>query len=467
MVRKVRIRGQSAGCCGPKKYLFYPWAVRALGSGLLLCALAGSPAEARAQDEPETKPLIVYLDEDRTRFLKFGTWVQIWGRYTEMSPGSKLSEGGLVQTVANDVSIRRFRVSMDAQLSERTTTFIQLGVNNLNYLAGLGAAVDLLDAYAEYKVSDAFSFGVGKSIWNGLSRYSGPSTARSLTLDLPFVALPTLNITDAVLRKLGVWAKGQVSRLDYRAIVFKPLAVQGQEALEGEAAFTDDGLADALGVSSYVKWQFFDKESNRFPSSPGTYLGQRRVLNIGVGFEYQQDRTVHLEGGEPVLNDLKLWAADVFLDLPLGADRHTAVTAYGAFFDYDFGPNSVRNIGVNNPARFVDPDEGSLNGPGNAYPIVGTGQTLYLQAGFLFPLMGREGRLGQLQPFFDFQSSDFEGLDNRMNAWNVGVHWLVRGFKSRLSFAYQSRPIFVDQAGRREVGERKGMIVLQYQFWLN
>jgi hypothetical protein len=353
---------------------------------------------------------------------------------------------------------------VDAQLSERTMGFFQLGANNLNYLAGRGAAVDLLDAYAEYRVSDAFSFGGGKSTWNGLSRYSAPSSARSLTLDIPIVALPTLNITDALLRKLGVWAKGQVSRLDYRATVFKPFAVQAQEPREDEAAFTDDGLADALGVSSYVKWQFFEKESNRLPVSPGTYLAQKKVLNLGAGFEFQQDRTVHLEQGEPVLNDLRLWAADVFLDLPLGEKGHTAVTAYAALFGYDFGPNSVRNIGVNNPARFVDPEEASLNGPGNAYPIVGTGQTFYVQAGFLLRPMGPEGRWGQLQPFADLQSSDFDALDSRMNAWHVGVHWLIRGLKSRLSLAYQSRPIFREEAGRREVAERMGTVVLQYQF---
>lgn len=435
--------------------------------GLLLCVLAGSPTAARAQDEPKTKGLIVYLDEEQAHFLKFGTSVQIWVRNTKMNPGSKLSEGGLIQDVANDVSIRRLRVSMDAQFTERASGFFQLGVNNVNYLAGRGAAVQLLDAYAEYKVSNAFSFGVGKSIWNGLSRYSGPSSARSLTLDIPIVPLPTLNITDSVLRKLGVWAKGQVSRLDYRAIVFKPFAVEAQEPKEGEAAFTDDGLADAIGVSSYVKWQFFEKESNRLPFSPGTYLGRKKVLNLGTGVEFQQDRTVHLEQGEPVLNNLKLWAVDVFLDLPLSTERQTAVTAYAAIYDYDFGPNSVRNIGVNNPARFVDPDEGSLNGPGNAYPIVGTGRTLYFQAGYLFRPFGQEGGLGQLQAFADFQSSDYDGLDGRMNGWNAGVHWLIRGHKSRLSFAYQSRPIFKEEGDRRDEAERKGMIIVQYQFMLN
>lgn len=116
-----------------------------------MCAAAGSPAEAGAQDERPTKPLIVHLDRDHTRFLKFGALVQIWARHTQMNSGSKLSEGGLVQNAATDVSVRRFRVSMDAQLSERTMGFFQLGVNNLNYISGRGAAVELLDAYASVR----------------------------------------------------------------------------------------------------------------------------------------------------------------------------------------------------------------------------------------------------------------------------------------------------------------------------
>ena len=74
------------------------------------------------------------------------------------------------------------------------------------------------------------------------------------------------------------------------------------------------------------------------------------------------------------MNDLRLWAVDFFYDSPL-ANRDSAVTAYAAWFDYDFGPNLVRNIGVNNPASDVIPELSSFNGAGNAYPLIGTGTT--------------------------------------------------------------------------------------------
>ena len=61
-----------------------------LVGSLLLCFLAGGPTGASAQDEPTTKGLRLNLDEDGSRFLRFGTWVQIWARHTEMNPGSAL-----------------------------------------------------------------------------------------------------------------------------------------------------------------------------------------------------------------------------------------------------------------------------------------------------------------------------------------------------------------------------------------
>ena len=435
---------------------------------LCLCLLDGGAGSVRAQDTQDSKPLIVYLDEEQTRYVKFGTSMQIWARYTDLNPGSSISENGAVQSGIADVSIRRFRASMDAQLTGRTMGYIQIGLNNLNYRSSRGTPVELLDIYAEYKASDAFSFGGGKSLWHGVSRYSSPSTTRMLTLDLPLVALPTINITDDLLRHVGVWAKGRISRLEYRAALFTPFTVEGSTSFdpdpeEGVAKFTDDGLDHALGSSAYLKWQFYEKESNRLPFAPGTYLGQKKVLNIGVGYEIQTNRTVHLELDEPVFNDLKLWAVDAFADLPVNREKRTAVTIYAAVFNYDFGPDYIRNVGANNPAGGLDPDQAAFNGAGNAYPILGTGRTMYVQAGFLFPPMGHGGGLGQLQPFADFQSSDFERLDDRMNAWSAGINWLFRGHDSKATLGLQSRPIYFQEGDRIEVHEHKSMIVLQYQ----
>ena len=432
----------------------------ALAVAVILCCLA---AGANAGN-----PLMVRLDEDGTRFIRFGGTLQIWGRYTQTNPGSVLTDDGAVQDGMVDISLRRFRASADLQFTPRAMAWVMVGFNNLNHLSSRKTSVDLLDAWAEYTVGEGLAIGAGKSLWRGLSRYSAPSASRILTLDLPLVAQPTINFTDDLLRHLGVWAKGRVAQLDYRVLAFSPFPVAGNagyasDPVEGVARLTDDGLRGSLATSAYLKWQFFEQESNRLPFSPGTYLGARKVLNLGLGYEFQLDRTHHLDGGEPVFNDMLLWAVDGFADIPLGHEGRTAVTAYAAMFKYDFGPNTVRNMGANNPARDVAPGQGSFNGAGNAYPIIGTGRSFYVQAGYLLPPMGRAGRLGRLQPFADLQTSDLEGLDERMTAWHLGLNWLLNGHDSKFSLAYQSRPVYTDVEGRLTVLDRRSMVVLQYQ----
>ena len=42
--------------------------------------------------------------------------------------------------------------------------------------------------------------------------------------------------------------------------------------------------------SGYIKWQFFDKESNVMAQNQGAYLGKKKVLAIGAGFELKKMR---------------------------------------------------------------------------------------------------------------------------------------------------------------------------------
>jgi hypothetical protein len=63
-----------------------------------------------------------------------------------------------------------------------------------------------------------------------------------------------------------------------------------------------------------------------------------------------------------------------------------AVTAYSVLYDYDFGPNYLRNVGIMNIGS-VDPNFTGveLAGAGNAQPTMGSGNIWYTQAGVLLP----------------------------------------------------------------------------------
>ena len=405
---------------------------------------------------------VFYFEEDGSRYVRFTSALQIWLRHTDLNPGSGIS--GTPASNATDLSIRRLRLGLSAVPFEKAFFRLNLGFNNLNQASKGNVKVEFLDVYAEYRPSRAFEFGAGKSAWTGLSRYSAPAASRMLTYDLPIVALPNLNVTDNLLRNLGIYFKGQVKQLDYRLSIFKPYSVEQSPGFdpvpeENIAKYRDETSGNTEAISGYLKWQFFEHESNNTAFSPGTYLGEKKVMAVGVGYELDKNRTIHLENGEPVINDLKLWAVDFFLDLPLDRNEKNALTVYTAYYNYDYGPNLVRNIGVNNIATIFDPDAASFNGAGNAYPLLGTGNTIYLQAGYLT----RKLQIGRLQPYFSIQYSKFQRLDDPMLAWNVGTNWLLRGHQSKFSFNIENRPVFFEQGNSIESKERKLMIVLQYQ----
>ena len=110
----------------------------------------------------------------------------------------------------------------------------------------------------------------------------------------------------------------------------------------------------------YVEYQFLDNESNLLPFKVGTYLGTKRVFNIGVGFYSQSKGTKSSVNGKLESHNVNLLSVDAFLDMPFGdKTKNSAVTAYAGYFNYNFGPNYIRNIGIMNEGAVNAAYEGS------------------------------------------------------------------------------------------------------------
>ena len=156
--------------------------------------------------------------------------------------------------------------------------------------------------------------------------------------------------------------------------------------------------------------------------------------------------------------DFKNWTAELFYDTPLNKEKGTAITSYLGYFDTNFGPNYIRNVGANGFASGGT----SLNGAGSTFPMMGTGSTIFYQLGYL---MSKTEKGTQLQPNFAVQYSDFDGLNDNTIVYDFGINCYFKGHANKLSLNYQNRPIY-DKITKK-VDERKGMIVLQYQIEIN
>jgi hypothetical protein len=78
---------------------------------------------------------------------------------------------------------------------------------------------------------------------------------------------------------------------------------------------------DELRFAGRLSLNLFDPETSWF--NKGTYIGKKKILAIGGGFDFQQDLVT---GG--VSHNYEAYTGDVHLDLPLGDVAVTAEAAY-------------------------------------------------------------------------------------------------------------------------------------------
>jgi hypothetical protein len=412
--------------------------------------------------------LKIYLNDDSTKYIQGTGLAQIWFRYNDNNPGSTIY--GTPKKETFDVGLRRVRYQIMGQVTKKVFFYTQFGINSFNSLSARKPGLFLHDVTAEYKIyKNYITLGGGLNGWNGTSRYTSSGVGNILGMDLPTIEETTNDVSDQFVRKLGVYAKGQIGGLDYRFSAANPFPIQNSlttvAALSGTNSAAYSTKAPEMQYQGYVKWQFFDKESNLLPYSAGSYLGKKRVLNVGGGFTYQKDAMWYRNANMDTLSTpLQQFALDVFYDSYLNKEKQNAITAYVAYLNYDFGPNYIRNAGAMNTAN-GSIGTASFNGAGNAAPLVGTGQVAYAQAAYLFK-KDLFGKNGTIQPYVSGSYAMYQKLKDPVLIFDIGMNWIIAGQNSKISLDYQSRPIFntYNNGDLRETkNARRGQVVLQYQ----
>lgn len=516
---------------------------KSIGAMILLIAALAAPCSSVAQGwEPYKNGLRLYLNKDSTSFIRLLMWSQIWTRFQQQNPSTTINTNNHVEDTW-DVGIRRSRILLHGQLTPRILVFWIVGANNQTFINGGGSLLTgpdgqsdgkrqpmfVHDAWTEFKVSRELYLGAGLLTWSGLSRMSNAATLNFLTLDSPLYGWAILDATDQFARTFGVYAKGEIGKFNYRAIISKPFAIPAaatgwtaptalqrsgaapMTTLSGRAAGWTAGfigLPNGYNIAqwsgrtlnqplyqAYANYDFFEQESSTLPFMVGSYLGTKKVFNIGAGFMIHPDAmwSRQIRGGNPTIpadvtlnaeqttqlrdqrrypttitgfgalpeaqrislmnanvdtvdHDMRLFAVDAFLELPLGSgDNKSSITAHGAYYWMDYGPNYVRNAATMNVATGASPArEGSqttFNGPGTAYPIWGSGNVFHLQAGYLFPKSWTRG-FGRIQPYGAVNHVEFNRLNDSYTMVEGGVNWILAGQNAKVSVHYRPRPLF-------------------------
>src|SRR5712691_1849491 len=263
--------------------------VGALACSLLFCVAENASAQA-----------VIKVSD--TVNVKFGMLVQAQADWTQDAATSGYQE---------NLFIRRVRFLVGGQVAPKVTFFFETDNPNLGKTVSgtknISTGFTVQDAYLEWKVTDAFALDAGL-IFIPLCRNCIQSAASLLPIDYGAYSFlhggPTRSVVG---RDTGFMAQGYLAknRLEYRLGAFQ--------------GFRDALSTNAFRSSGHLQYTFFDPEAGFFTT--GTYLGKKKVLTVGGGFDAQ--------------SNYKAFAGDVFFDRPVGP--RGALTLEGDFIHYDGG----------------------------------------------------------------------------------------------------------------------------------
>ncbi|MBE2290211.1 MAG: hypothetical protein IAE95_11695 [Chitinophagaceae bacterium] len=448
--------------------------IQKIKAALLLSLACTTGAFAQNDSATKEKPvseLKYALTKDGSKYVKLTFLNQVWIRYNQSNPGTTVNGAPTDNTL--DIGLRRTRMQLYGQLTDHVGFYMQFGMNNFNFLAQNAGNRKIQaffhDALCEYKAwkhNNYLTLGGGLTIVNGLSRFTQPSIGSIVTTDVPVFLQATVDQTDEFARKLSVYARGQVGKIDYRIALSDPFPIQTNgnavPALGKDATFTPYGHNQQ--VQGMVIWNILDKEPHTTPYMAGTYLGDKKILNIEAGAIWQKNATWNLSGADTAFNNMLLWGIGAFADMPLQNNKY-ALNAYAGYFSTDYGHNYIRNNGIMNPAN-GNATPTAFNGAGNAYPMFGTGSSIYTQLGLRLPkdLLGDNGTL---LPYVSWRQGSLEKLKDPVNVYDAGINWLINKHMAKISLNYQLRPVFTTQAnGDITRTSNASSVWVQYQIFI-
>ncbi|NHN25783.1 hypothetical protein FIA58_008865 [Flavobacterium jejuense] len=364
--------------------------------------------------------LKVKINEDGSKYFRIISWAQFWAQHNSDRP---LDANGNEQADLN-FSLRRARVLMYAQVSKDFLILTHFGLNSLNAdnmsPTGTRDASQLFfhDVWAQYSLGKDHAIGGGLHYWNGISRLNNQSTLNIMTLDNQRQAWATLGLSDQFARHLGIYMKGSFGKFQYRVSVNEAetnnLQFEAIPVNNGPATYTGRRLLGSKEAgkvfSGYFDYAFLDAESNFLPYKVGSYVGTKKVFNIGAGFFMHPSGAVVADGtGNLSGQDVNIFAVDAFYDAPIGSNGG-AITAYALYQNTDYGKDFRL---------------------GTTYE---TGSLLHGHLGYVLPIKTKT----KIQPYLSFDSRQIDALDDDASQFGIGTNFYLSGHNSKLTLEYQS-----------------------------
>jgi hypothetical protein len=362
----------------------------------------------------------VNINEDGSKYFRVISWAQVWSQYNSDRP---LDANGKEQA-ALDFSVRRARILMYAQINKDFLILTHFGLNSLNANnmsptgTGEGSQLFLHDIWTQYSLGKNHAIGGGLHYWNGISRLNNQSTLNIMTLDNDRQAWATLGLSDQFARHIGVYAKGALGKFQYRVAINEASTNNLQATVVptngGAASYTGRRLLGSKEAgktyAGYFEYGFLEAESNFLPYKVGTYLGTKKIFNVGAGFFMHPNGSVIADTtGKLSGENVSIFGIDTFYDAPIGKNG-AAITAYALYQNADYG----KDFKI-----------------GTTYE---TGSMLHAHVGYVIPSKSKT----KLQPYVSFDNREIDVLNDNATQLGIGTNAFFSGHNSKLTLEYQS-----------------------------
>jgi hypothetical protein len=385
-----------------------------------------------SQGSPDyTGGLKVKFNEDGSKYMRVISWAQVQANYNT----DKTFDANGNENSPLNFNLRRARVLMFAQINKDFMILTHFGLNSLTSATlsptGTGAGSQLFfhDVWAQYSLGKNHTIGAGLHYFNGISRLNNQSTLNMMTLDNYRQGWSTLGLSDQFARHLGVFMKGKIDKLQYRISIndASVASLDGRTAIaDGNAVYSGRsnlGSKEAgKTYAGYFDYNFWDEESNFLPYKVGTYMGEKKVFNIGAGFFLHPKGSVIDTGTLAAPNlegeNVSMFAVDAFYDAPIGNDG-SALTAYAVFQSNNYGKNYL-------------------------FSAYGTGTMVYGHLGYVF-----KGDLAKtrFQPYLSYGTHSYDAVSDNRNNLGLGINAYMSGHNSKLTLEYQNQKFGATESG--------------------
>lgn len=409
------------------------------GSALLLGLGLASQAQAGPRIE---------FGEDGG-FLQVDLKGQVYLENTSYGGGTKGDES------RTDIHFMRNRVGFTGMLDDtwgyKLQTCGNTGTTKMPVMYGLSAQdndwndrdVRVIDAYAIGNLNEHINLKIGLTKIP-LTRANLDDCFAPLSQDRSMFVYSAYGTSPAKFsRDLGAMASGRFlgDRLTYFAGIFQgregtsatqiPMAPVASK-MAGVTATSTTAPKTSLEYVGRLTYDFMESEGGS--GYQGTYFGEKKILNFGVGMAYQADAAYRKTSNSVVMTSS---AAGVPLKVESVADLSAGTVDYTAFaadmlFEY---PTAFGVPTITAQYLKVDFDDAYLTSMASAERIAvisgmnGQKEGYYIKAAHTLPMT--VGKAGKIQPYALYEDWKFAHLlgvnDQKINQYGAGINYYISG----------------------------------------